>query len=431
MMQPVQTVPLAPAFTHITEKAAPLLMPLLIGAIASQGISLIGQAYLGEILAIGYAALQFRLWKVSKFERVFLAMSLIWAGAQLLSDVWNNTPFESSLKGVFAPIVLCFTVLGLARYFRANPRRMPSFLLGGTLGQLAATLLFPDSYAQGNPWKWGVGACVLSLISIHYSFFRRSATERALVFFITVFSLVTLAFDARSLAGLPVFTLGIYWITRKQNGRIARLFSGRRGLLKLVLVLVPTVVFVNILISWVLSTSAVLELLPGTTAEKYRAQASGAYGILLGGRTEILVSSRAFFDHPWLGHGSWARDRSGEYISELASLRATLGYSESSSVDAASLELGLIPVHSYIMGALVWAGIFGGLFWLYLLSAIGRIFLRSMRELPYYYFIGMVMLAWNVLFSPFGASARWSTALFLASFLAYVCGPAVRSNTSP
>ena len=79
----------------------------------------------------------------------------------------------------------------------------------------------------------------------------------------------------------------------------------------------------------------------------------------------------------------------------------------------------LIPSHSYLMGALVWSGIFGGLFWIVLLYVVFKRFLRTLGQLPLYFYIGMLGLVWDVLFSPFGASARWNTAVFLAAFLAY------------
>jgi hypothetical protein len=32
----------------------------------------------------------------------------------------------------------------------------------------------------------------------------------------------------------------------------------------------------------------------------------------------------------------------------------------------------------------------------------------------------MVLFIWNVFFSPFGASARWASAVFLASYFSYL-----------
>jgi hypothetical protein len=72
------------------------------------------------------------------------------------------------------------------------------------------------------------------------------------------------------------------------------------------------------------------------------------------------------------------------------------------------------------MGALVWAGVVGGVFWVYVLVMLSRIILPNLRHLPVYFYSVSIGLFWNIFFSPFGASARWSTALTMAALLAYV-----------
>ena len=55
--------------------------------------------------------------------------------------------------------------------------------------------------------------------------------------------------------------------------------------------------------------------------KKYEMEASGKYGVLLGGRTELLASLPAVYDSPILGHGSWAKNRI-YYIGEVRALLA-------------------------------------------------------------------------------------------------------------
>ena len=68
----------------------------------------------------------------------------------------------------------------------------------------------------------------------------------------------------------------------------------------------------------------------------------------------------------------------------------------------------------------MWSGVIGGLFWVVVLSMVFKRFILAAARLPLYFYVGAVGFAWDVLFSPFGASARWSTAVFLAAFLAYL-----------
>jgi len=90
-------------------------------------------------------------------------------------------------------------------------------------------------------------------------------------------------------------------------------------------------------------------------------QAHGEYGLIVGGRSEILVSAQAIMDSPILGHGSWAKNE--EYAAMLNYLRESMGY-----VAQGKHESGLIPTHSHIFGAWVEAGILGAVFWLWILT---------------------------------------------------------------
>lgn len=396
-----------------------MILPFIFGLIAVQKIIVVGEIYIGELIAVLYFSIQFKGKSYLRLEKKFIFLCLTWAGAQLLSDVVNDTNLKDSFKGVFAPIVFSFATLGLVTYFRININRMPSFLLGVSVGGLLVVTFFPDSYAQVNPWKWGLGTSIVSIIAIYSSFFQQKKPEILLSLVLIIFFIISIQFDARSLAIFPLISIFAYVVVKRGDySRFSRVFSGNWGVSRLLLFIVPLFLVLNSLMSFALSSTSILDSFSYETAEKYRGQASGTYGALLGGRSEILVSSRAFLDSPLLGHGSWAKDKTGKYINEYFSRLSQLGYAIID--DSASFELGLIPVHSYLMGSFVWAGIFGGLFWLFLLNQTIKTFARFISKLPYYYFLGMFLLFWNIFFSPFGASARWTSAVFLSSYFAFL-----------
>jgi hypothetical protein len=162
----------------------------------------------------------------------------------------------------------------------------------------------------------------------------------------------------------------------------------------------------------------VLRWLPESAAEKYRSQASNPYGMLFAGRTELLISTQAFLDRPVLGHGSWAVD-DGTYISDYLRLRYLYGVDEFQWREE-SYSSRLIPAHSFLMGALVWAGVLGGVFWIYVFYMSVRALLLNLGHLPIYFYNGLFFLMWDIWFSPFAAVTRWSSALILAPLLAYV-----------
>ena len=135
--------------------------------------------------------------------------------------------------------------------------------------------------------------------------------------------------------------------------------------------------------------------------EKYDAQSGGAFGVVLGGRSEALGSLGAIVDSPVIGHGSWAKDP--VYVTLLEDRLARLGY----VVQTRSSDL--IPSHSHVFGAWVESGVMGAVFWLAVLTLPVRVLmaLHLTRESlsPLFVFVS-VLLVWDVLFSPFGAERR-------------------------
>jgi hypothetical protein len=145
--------------------------------------------------------------------------------------------------------------------------------------------------------------------------------------------------------------------------------------------------------------------------EKNRQQTMAGWGILIGGRPEILVSSRAVLDSPILGHGSWAKDP--KYSEMLVDIENEYGMRPS---DEGQKFEGLIPAHSHLMGSWVDAGILGALFWGYIFALILKAFLRTTTGdyslKPLYIFL-MTSYLWAILFSPFGGGDRMVESLYL------------------
>lgn len=149
-------------------------------------------------------------------------------------------------------------------------------------------------------------------------------------------------------------------------------------------------------------------LLGEEAQEKNQRQASVKGGMLIGGRPEILVSSVAVMDSPILGHGSWARDY--KYIELLYDTMYERGMTDQGDIDALEEDsAGLIPAHSHVMNAWVWAGIMGAVFWFYVWWLLAKTTVRLAMHRPLmaplytYLLIGMM---WDILFSPFGTGRR-------------------------
>ncbi len=394
-----------------------MVPPFLLGVVAAQHVNVVGELYLGELLgAFLLLPIILRRARLSRVERRLLFFAVLWAGAQGLSDVYNQTPPSDSLKGVFAPLVFVAAILGLTAYFRANVARMPSFLLGVAFGAMTYLAFFPTEYFAGNHWKWGVGSFVLTVFTVHYSFFLRRKSLVLLIAGLVSFVVVSLYYDSRSMAVLSFLAGAVYISVQAGMGeRFFKSFAGRWGVVRLLPLIIVAAFLLNLGGTALFTTDFFLSRISPAAAQKYETQARGSFGLLLGGRSELLISYQAFFDKPLLGHGSWPKDTGG-YRQAYAERYSELGYTQGNQQ---AVTAGLIPTHSYLMGALVWSGILGGLFWLVVLYNVAQRFLRLTDQLPLFFYIALVGFLWDVLFSPFGASARWGTAVFLAAFLAY------------
>lgn len=396
-----------------------LFFPFLLGLILSQKLYLVGQLYVGEIVAIIYLIFNFKRIKFVREVNLIIVFALLWAFAQFISDLSNQTLLNDSIKGVLAPVLFIISMLFFLIYIKKNYQRLPSLLIGLIAGQLLHLLLVPTDYFIGNFWKWGFGTALIGLFTVYFSFFIKRRNNIFLSTVLVIFLVISLNFDARSLALIPFLGTLVYiaFFGAKKSFLKERFFK-RFIVLKIVLIASPVIFLVDYGAVALFSSQVFLSSVSSDKVEKYRTQAIGEYGILIGGRSEILASAQAFLDKPILGHGSWAKDKSG-YLDGVAILRRNLGYTVGGGYEGIGEEI-YIPAHSYLMGSLVWAGILGGLFWLIVLNNTMKIFLNYMSVLPLYFYIGFIGLLWNIFFSPFGANARWESAIFLASLYSFV-----------
>lgn len=389
---------------------------LILGGIASIKLNLLGEIYMGEFIAAVYTIYLLCSLQVERRFAGILGLTLLWSIAQIFSDLENGTDVSTSMKGVLAPLVFFATIYAVGNGFDSrHEKSLWFFVAGTTLYRLYDTTFNPIDVAIENPWKWGYAVPVLSLLLAYLSL-RRASNMKVLVCLL-MFSTVSIVFDFRSNAALPLFGAMAYlYRDSRPAAYLARAARASGGMIVIALTLAMGIYLLNEVFSFLFAHSADFGFLSQDAAHKYTVQATSDLGILLGGRPELLVSLRAFADAPLLGHGSWALDTGG-YVDELNLLSHQLGMSLTDKFP--ELDSTLIPTHSFIMSAMVWAGITGGIFWAGLLGSCLRTFLLHLRRLPVYFCVGMPQLLWDAFFSPFGADNRWLAALYIGLLFAW------------
>lgn len=382
----------------------------LLGLSTSFTVQFVGALPVSEVL-VGIVALPLLIINRQRALRkdvlpIYMFMGL-WLLGQMLTDIYRRSATIDWLRGDAA---ICFFVLDLVLIVMlvgGNDLRKVLFIAGFSMGSLLAFRVQPSELAQQAPWKFGLsgGTNLLVVLASAY-FFNRRRYFLALLLLAGIGG-VNLLEDYRSpvLLLLLTITLAVPVIPEQVGPWRVLPPPGTRMRL---------VVLASMALAASLGAGVLVQFLAGhgylgdEAQQKNESQSRMKGGILLGGRPEILVSSRAVLESPILGHGSWAKDF--KYIEMLNDTMIENGMDAGADVDALEEDSeGVIPAHSHIMGAWIWAGILGALFWAVIFRLFFRatlvVAIRQPKNAPLYMFLFASML-WDILFSPFGMSRR-------------------------
>lgn len=161
--------------------------------------------------------------------------------------------------------------------------------------------------------------------------------------------------------------------------------------------------------------------------DKYEAQTKGNKSLgalLLGGRMESFCGLIACVDKPIIGFGPWAMDEKGyvrEFLMKFANeedFEQFLQNEQWMAKSSGGWGMHLIPGHAIIVQFWLWYGIFGLLFWLYIIFILLRYLKQDCWAVPQWYFWLTAAIPgtfWNIFFSPFGD--RFGSTLFFVAIL--------------
>jgi hypothetical protein len=378
---------------------------LVIALTATSTVHFVGDLPISEVILLALLpvilAARGRRVLQPEFKALFFLLGL-WLLGQAVSDIYRHTAELDWIRGDATIIFFGFDLLGLAVLLRKNDRRKVIFLAGAAIGSILVTMLHPSAFAQDQPWKFGYGLGVITLVLLVSSHFY--ARRRYLIAGLLIVGVagVNLLENFRGPIGQLLIVIALVFpVIPAQLGRLRIL--PRSGAARVAILLM-----LSLSAAWVAGRLVDLVTSAGLISEEARqkneAQAN-AGSLLLGGRPEIQVSLQAVKDSPILGFGSWAQDP--KYIEMLYDIEVEQGVIDES--DLSEFETNFIPTHSHLMGAWVWAGILGAAFWFYILWLTARATIRVaiLRPplAPVYAYLVLGMF-WQILFSPFGLNAR-------------------------
>ena len=332
----------------------------------------------------------------------FLVLGSLWLVSQIVTDIVRKSAFADYARGwsMIGLTLIGFVVLYTLLYER--PRRLLIYGWGLVAGIVLSFFISPSDATLGSPWKFGfsfsVSLAVFLVISSEKIHGHWPITLGALIGAINIY------LGARSQGEICLVAACYLLATRLLN---AKGKAGSKVKAGTKLALVTSIALGIAGTAWAYQYAASAGILGPDAQDKYEQESSGKFGVLVGGRPDLLGSIPAIYDSPILGHGSWAKDWT--YLKAEREALLLLGYKESFGITREDYISGAIPAHSYLLQAWVWAGVVGALFWAWVFAFTARAFLRiyppTAALLPLFSLVALSLL-WEILFSPFGELVR-------------------------
>ncbi len=374
-----------------------------------------GTIYLAELCLIGLlpvlVVMRGRMLQ-SKVLAFILALGIIYLGAQVITDVIRETPAADYARGWSRILFLLFSFVSTYLLVGNDRARLLCYAFGLVVGSFFHLLINNPISAIG--WKFGVAGPTTTLFLIGFSLIPVLRSPSSLVgpAIMVALGVFSAFMDFRSWGGVLMLSAAFISIPA-----ILRLVGLRPKPLSYSRMLVMGVVLMatGFAALKVYGVAAESGMLGERSKQKYETQSAlGDLGILLGGRSESLVTVQAIQDSPLIGHGSWAKDR---YYADLRQLMLyRLGFVNR----FIEPETDLIPTHSHLLGSWVEAGVGGALFWVGILflviAALRHLYASDDPLRPYLVFL-MFLFIWDILFSPFGAQRRLTNGFLMVAVL--------------
>lgn len=143
--------------------------------------------------------------------------------------------------------------------------------------------------------------------------------------------------------------------------------------------------------------------------KKYETQSRGEKSImslLLGGRMEAFCGLIACVDKPIVGFGPWAMDNDGyvvEFLEKYGTYEDSVNYYKAMETTLSRGGGMVLPCHSHITSFWLWFGIFGLLFWLYIIFVFVRYLRQDCWVVPQWFMwiaASIPGYCWSMFFNP-------------------------------
>lgn len=351
----------------------------------------------------------------------FFWMSLLVVVGCVVACIANHTEPVFVLRGMAVTCLLSCTVVVGHWMLRRDMGGFKWMLIGAAISSVLCTFVFQRSVevvmlAGGVGGKEAVDAIISGPIywigrlgsilgAIPKGWYLQCPTFVAagIPLFMAGFSMLTTV-SGRSAALGAIGTTAILLIGGKKRETIRHRLCNKFGLW-------CCIAIVGVFCMHTLYRVAATQGWLGEDAlKKYEQQTQGdtsVKALLLGGRMESFCGLIACLDKPIIGFGPWAEDRNGytaEFLSKYGTYDDYENYVKSLEWKLSrGVTFQMIPVHAYITEFWLWYGIFGLLFWVYVIFVLIRYLRQDCWTVPQWF---MWIAAstpgyfWSIFFNP-------------------------------
>lgn len=364
------------------------LFVFIIGLLSMIKFRLLGTFALSElIIFITYLFIGFRTeFANNKRMNYLFLFAILWCIGVFISDRFNDVNLIDSLKGSFNVVFLIILIPFVYWALEDKPQRMILFWIGNGISSVFAFYFQRiNLYNEIDANIWRVYAFYPAAIALSGLLYYkgRNLISCLLIEIFAFWSLFNMSRNVfLSMTCAVSLILFIDWIKRHYVDSITMY---KRKSLSLLIIFVLALIGV----SYTYEYLAKNKILGEQAYQKYIVQKYSKSG-LASGRSDAFQSLFLISNNPIIGYGSYAKDKN-ELIRQFDK-ETNRGKND------------MLPGHSYVLGAWVYSGILGALFWIYILYLI-FVFIKD-KILLNDKLIGINVLLsfqmlWNILFSPF------------------------------
>lgn len=360
----------------------------IIGLFSMIKFRLLGTFALSEIIIfITYLFIGFRTeFTNNKRMNYLFFLAILWCVGVFISDRINDINLNDSLKGAFNVIFIILLIPFVYWMLEDRPQRMILFWIGNGLSSIFAFYFQRiDLYNEIDANIWRVYAFYPAAIALSGLLYYkgRVITSCLLIEMFAFWSLFNMSRNVfLSMTCGVCLILFINWIGKYSVDRIEMY---KKKSLSLLIVFGLSLIGISFTYEYLVKN----KILGEPAYRKYIMQ-KYAKGGIASGRLDAFQSLYLISENPIIGYGSYAKDKEG----------LIRQFDKGTNRD----RNDYLPGHSYILGAWVYSGVLGAIFWMYILYLI-FVFIKD-KILIDSRLIGInalltFQMIWNILFSPF------------------------------